>query len=208
MGHDDLGRGVVVDRGGSGDDPVGPLPGALLGLDDEDGRVGGDDDRARTTVGPSQAGGRSTTPGPACAGSRMPDTIRSPHPNVEWCHASSSVWTTTLPGVLAPNRAARVALPLELRPSTNTTRGPRSGRGCATRSANVEIGLTCQVSAGRSPGCSLTRRVLAPTQAARDLPARAWLARMGMEIVFEVHQLSEDNERGFATGWLPGEPMA
>ena len=27
---------------------------------------------------------------------------------------------------------------------------------------------------------------------------------MAMEIVFEVHQLSEDNERGIATGWLHG----
>jgi broad specificity phosphatase PhoE len=27
---------------------------------------------------------------------------------------------------------------------------------------------------------------------------------MSMEIVFETHALSEDNERGIATGWLPG----
>ena len=27
---------------------------------------------------------------------------------------------------------------------------------------------------------------------------------MPIEVVFEVHQLSEDNERGVATGWLPG----
>jgi broad specificity phosphatase PhoE len=29
-----------------------------------------------------------------------------------------------------------------------------------------------------------------------------------IEIVFEVHQLSEDNERGVATGWLPGRLSA
>ena len=27
---------------------------------------------------------------------------------------------------------------------------------------------------------------------------------MSIEIVFETHALSEDNERGIATGWLPG----
>src|SRR5258708_11446497 len=27
---------------------------------------------------------------------------------------------------------------------------------------------------------------------------------MPIEIVFETHALSEDNERGIATGWLPG----
>src|SRR2546421_89001 len=27
---------------------------------------------------------------------------------------------------------------------------------------------------------------------------------MGVEIVFETHALSEDNDRGVATGWLPG----
>ena len=27
---------------------------------------------------------------------------------------------------------------------------------------------------------------------------------MAIDIVFEVHQLSEDNERGVATGWLHG----
>ena len=27
---------------------------------------------------------------------------------------------------------------------------------------------------------------------------------MGVEIVFETHSISEDNERGVATGWLPG----
>jgi 2,3-bisphosphoglycerate-dependent phosphoglycerate mutase len=27
---------------------------------------------------------------------------------------------------------------------------------------------------------------------------------MSIEIVFETHALSEDNEQGFATGWLPG----
>jgi hypothetical protein len=27
---------------------------------------------------------------------------------------------------------------------------------------------------------------------------------MSIEIVFETHALNEDNERGIATGWLPG----
>jgi 2,3-bisphosphoglycerate-dependent phosphoglycerate mutase len=27
---------------------------------------------------------------------------------------------------------------------------------------------------------------------------------MSIKIVFETHALSEDNERGIATGWLPG----
>ena len=27
---------------------------------------------------------------------------------------------------------------------------------------------------------------------------------MAIEVVFETHALTEDNERGFATGWLPG----
>jgi broad specificity phosphatase PhoE len=27
---------------------------------------------------------------------------------------------------------------------------------------------------------------------------------MSIEVVFETHALSEDNERGIATGWLPG----
>ena len=27
---------------------------------------------------------------------------------------------------------------------------------------------------------------------------------MGMQLVFETHAISEDNERGIATGWLPG----
>jgi 2,3-bisphosphoglycerate-dependent phosphoglycerate mutase len=29
---------------------------------------------------------------------------------------------------------------------------------------------------------------------------------MSIEIVFETHSLSEDNERGIATGWLPWPP--
>ena len=29
---------------------------------------------------------------------------------------------------------------------------------------------------------------------------------MPIEIVFETHCLSEDNEQGIATGWLPGRP--
>lgn len=28
---------------------------------------------------------------------------------------------------------------------------------------------------------------------------------MSIEVVFETHALSEDNERGIATGWLPGD---
>src|SRR5881394_2133451 len=31
---------------------------------------------------------------------------------------------------------------------------------------------------------------------------------MSIEIVFETHSLSEDNERGIATGWLPGRLSA
>lgn len=31
---------------------------------------------------------------------------------------------------------------------------------------------------------------------------------MSIEIVFETHALSEDNERGIATGWLPGRLCA
>jgi broad specificity phosphatase PhoE len=31
---------------------------------------------------------------------------------------------------------------------------------------------------------------------------------MSIEIVFETHSLSEDNERGIATGWLPGRLCA
>lgn len=31
---------------------------------------------------------------------------------------------------------------------------------------------------------------------------------MSIEIVFETHALSEDNERGTATGWLPGRLSA
>src|SRR5215475_11561200 len=31
---------------------------------------------------------------------------------------------------------------------------------------------------------------------------------MSIEIVFETHALSEDNERGTATGWLPGRLCA
>jgi 2,3-bisphosphoglycerate-dependent phosphoglycerate mutase len=31
---------------------------------------------------------------------------------------------------------------------------------------------------------------------------------MAIEVVFEVHQLSEDNERGIATGWLHGKLSA
>jgi 2,3-bisphosphoglycerate-dependent phosphoglycerate mutase len=30
----------------------------------------------------------------------------------------------------------------------------------------------------------------------------------GVEIVYETHSISEDNERGFATGWLPGRLSA
>src|SRR4029078_12072381 len=31
---------------------------------------------------------------------------------------------------------------------------------------------------------------------------------MSIEIVYETHALSEDNERGIATGWLPGRLSA
>ena len=31
---------------------------------------------------------------------------------------------------------------------------------------------------------------------------------MSVEIVFETHAISEDNERGIATGWLPGRLSA
>jgi hypothetical protein len=31
---------------------------------------------------------------------------------------------------------------------------------------------------------------------------------MPVEVVFETHALSEDNERGIATGWLPGHLCA
>ena len=31
---------------------------------------------------------------------------------------------------------------------------------------------------------------------------------MSIEIVFETHALTEDNERGIATGWLPGRLSA
>jgi broad specificity phosphatase PhoE len=42
------------------------------------------------------------------------------------------------------------------------------------------------------------------------VPARAicaWLA-VAVEIVFETHAITDDNERGFATGWLPGRLSA
>ena len=39
---------------------------------------------------------------------------------------------------------------------------------------------------------------------------RAWyqpvaLERVAVELVYETHSISVDNERGIATGWLPGE---
>lgn len=39
-------------------------------------------------------------------------------------------------------------------------------------------------------------------------PAIAYSRPMSIEVVFETHALTEDNERGVATGWLPGRLSA
>lgn len=46
--------------------------------------------------------------------------------------------------------------------------------------------------------------VAAPTIDAASGLRRARVKGMAIDIVFETHQWSEDNERGIASGWLPG----
>ena len=124
---------------------------------------------AGTSTAPSRprsthAGGRNDTASPRETGSRTPSTSRPSQSKNPWCHAMSSVCTTTAPGVAAASRPAAVDFPPALRPSTATTSGPvRVGPARRARASSTSRPATSRVvSAAHGPrsGSSSATRIL------------------------------------------------